>query len=72
LQLASNGTGVLLASSDLPELLALCNRIVVLAGGRCAGILAADQTTEAAVAALMLGESQAEIADSDAPRASDC
>ncbi len=34
MDLAAQGLGVLVASSDLPELLGLADRIVVLAGGR--------------------------------------
>jgi ABC-type sugar transport system ATPase subunit len=54
-QLAAAGTAVLLASSDLPELLVLCDRIAVLARGRCAGIVDAARTSETELAALMTG-----------------
>ena len=56
--LARSGTGVLLASSDLPELLALCDRIAILYRGACAGIVDVARTTEEAVAALMTGASR--------------
>lgn len=43
---ASKGMGVLVASSDLPELLALCDRIYVMRGGAIEGeVLAADADT---------------------------
>jgi ABC-type sugar transport system ATPase subunit len=43
---ASRGVGVLVASSDLPELLALCDRIYVMRGGAIAGeVTAADSDT---------------------------
>ena len=43
---ASRGVGVLVASSDLPELLALCDRIYVMRGGAIAGeVPAADSDT---------------------------
>ena len=45
--LAGNGVGVLLASSDLAELIALCDRIVVLHQGVMTGILPAAGLTEA-------------------------
>jgi ribose transport system ATP-binding protein len=54
-ELAAAGTAVLLASSDLPELLGLCDRIAVLYHGSCAGIVDATATSEEAVAALMTG-----------------
>ena len=43
---AANGMGVLVASSDLPELLTLCDRIYVMRAGAIAGeVLAADADT---------------------------
>jgi ABC-type sugar transport system ATPase subunit len=36
-QLARNGTGFLLVSSEMPELLAVCDRIYVLCDGRLTG-----------------------------------
>lgn len=50
-----DGLGVLLASSDLPELLGLCDRIVVLHDGEVAGELDRQQATEEAVALLSAG-----------------
>ncbi len=54
-QLADEGAAILLASSDLPELLVLCDRVVALYGGRAAGVLSAREATEARVAALITG-----------------
>jgi len=45
--LAQTGTAVLLASSDLPELLGLSHRIAVLQNGRLAHQLPNDGLTEA-------------------------
>jgi ribose transport system ATP-binding protein len=43
---ASTGVGLLVASSDLPELLALCDRIYVMRGGAVAGeVRAVDADT---------------------------
>jgi ABC-type sugar transport system ATPase subunit len=53
--LAAQGTAILLASSDLLELLGLADRIVVLAEGRIAGELNRDSATEEAIALLALG-----------------
>ena len=33
-ELAAQGVGILVASSEMPELIGLCDRIVVLRGGR--------------------------------------
>lgn len=57
-ELSAAGTAVLLASSDLPELLSLCDRIAVLYHGSCVGIVDATATSEEEVAALMTGAKQ--------------
>jgi ABC-type sugar transport system ATPase subunit len=54
-RLAAEGAAVLLISSEMPELLALSTRIVVLRAGRVVGELARAQATEAALAHLMTG-----------------
>ena len=53
--LADQGAAILLVSSDLPELLALSDRIVVLAQGRIAGTLDGDEATAEAVMSLATG-----------------
>jgi ribose transport system ATP-binding protein len=50
--LAERGIGILLISSDLPEILSQSDRIVVMAKGRIAGELAGEGATEEAVMAL--------------------
>ena len=45
-QLAQEGASVLVVSSELPELLGLCHRIVLLHEGRLAGEVAAETATE--------------------------
>jgi rhamnose transport system ATP-binding protein len=45
-ELASAGFPVLLISSDLPELLAMCDRILVVAGGRIAAEFARVEATQ--------------------------
>jgi simple sugar transport system ATP-binding protein len=51
----SAGAGVLLISMDLDEVLALSDRVLVIAGGRITGELAAGEATQEAVGALMTG-----------------
>jgi ABC-type sugar transport system ATPase subunit len=53
--LAAGGTAVLLVSSELPELMALSHRILVLREGRLAGALSRAEATEEAVMRLMMG-----------------
>jgi len=48
-QLAREGAAVVIASSELPELLAMCDRIVVLSEGRLAATLDAASTTQAEI-----------------------
>ncbi|WP_163506161.1 sugar ABC transporter ATP-binding protein [Fodinicola acaciae] len=45
-KLAAAGTGILMASSELPELLGMCDRIVVLCEGRITAELTRDEATQ--------------------------
>ena len=53
-QLASRGMAVLLISSDLPELLSLSDRVLVMREGRLVGELAQGQATQARVLEMAL------------------
>lgn len=44
--LAKEGKTVLMVSSEMPELLGVCNRILVMSGGRLAGEVDADNTSQ--------------------------
>ncbi len=55
-KLADEGAAVLAASSDMPELLALCDRIVALRGGRVSGELQRERFSEQALLSLILPE----------------
>ena len=46
LDLANKGKTVLMVSSEMPELLGICDRIVVMSGGRVAGEVDARSTTQ--------------------------
>ncbi|MBI3785065.1 MAG: sugar ABC transporter ATP-binding protein [Deltaproteobacteria bacterium] len=54
-RLAAAGTTILLASSDLPELLALCDRIVALREGVAIATIDAHNASEPQLAALITG-----------------
>jgi ribose transport system ATP-binding protein len=54
--LAGQGKAILFVSSDLKELMAVCNRILVLSAGRVAGTFARDQWTEEAIMAAAFRE----------------
>jgi ABC-type sugar transport system ATPase subunit len=45
-QLASQGKGIVLVSSELPELLRCCDRILVMREGRMAALLEAERATQ--------------------------
>jgi ABC-type sugar transport system ATPase subunit len=48
--LASRGKGVVFIASDFSELVAVCDRVVVLHEGRVSGVLDGDEITEQAIA----------------------
>ena len=54
-QLAADGSGILLISSELPEILNLSTRILVLRQGRVAGELSRAECSQEAVMRLMAG-----------------
>ena len=54
-ELAAKGAGVLLISSELPELLSLSTRILVLRGGRLVGEMRARDATQDGLLRLMAG-----------------
>ncbi|MDB5553679.1 MAG: D-xylose transporter ATP-binding protein [Rhizobium sp.] len=53
--LARSGIGIIVISSELPELLGLCDRVLVIREGRLAGELDADEMSEEAVIRLASG-----------------
>jgi len=50
-ELAGRGKAILFVSSDLKELMAVCNRILVMSAGRVAGVFERDRWTEEAITA---------------------
>ena len=54
--IASRGIGVLLASSELPELVGVCHRVVVLRSGRSVAEFDTARTSEADLLAAAMGE----------------
>jgi ABC-type sugar transport system ATPase subunit len=63
---AATGAAVLVSSSDLPELLRLCDRIVVMAQGRIVGSVLAADATEEGVMALATGVGEPDVLHLDA------
>lgn len=52
IDLANKGKCVLVVSSEMPELLGICDRILVMSGGRLAGEVDARETTQEAIMTL--------------------
>ena len=55
-RLADEGRAVVVISSELPELLGLCNRIYTLSAGRITGVLPTEQATQENLMELMTKE----------------
>jgi rhamnose transport system ATP-binding protein len=53
--LAGRGLAIVMISSEMPEILGMSDRIAVMRGGRLAGVLDRDGSTQAAILALALG-----------------
>jgi ABC-type sugar transport system ATPase subunit len=47
--LAESGISIVMVSSEYPELLAMCDRFIVIANGRVAGVLSKGEANEAAI-----------------------
>lgn len=54
-ELANEGVAVLMISSELPEILGMSDRILVMHEGRVMGVLPADEASEDAVMSLAIG-----------------
>ena len=55
--LVDKGKSIILVSSDLPEVLKLSNRIMVMSQGSISGELTKEEATEEKIMSLMLGGS---------------
>jgi ribose transport system ATP-binding protein len=56
--LARNGSAVLVVSSELPELIGLCDRILVMAEGRLVAEMETDQFSEEAILSAAIGHEE--------------
>ena len=52
IDLAAKGKTVIMVSSEMPELLGVCDRILVMSGGKLAGEVNADTATQEDIMAL--------------------
>jgi rhamnose transport system ATP-binding protein len=60
-QLAGEGMGIILISSDLPEVLAMSDRILVMREGRQMGIFNRDEATQEVVITAAMGQVNAKV-----------
>ncbi len=60
-ELTENGAGILMISSDLLEVLAMSDRILVMSGGRITGELSAEEATQERVMALATQGTEAAV-----------
>ncbi len=52
IELANKGKGIIIVSSEMPELLGICDRILVMSGGRLAGEIDTKNATQEKIMAL--------------------
>lgn len=57
-ELAAQSVTILIVSSELPELIGQCNRILVMFQGRITGEFSGDEATEEAILACAMGQTQ--------------
>jgi inositol transport system ATP-binding protein len=55
-KLAALGKGILMVSSEMPEILSMSDRILTMYKGRCTGVLRSEEATQQKVLRLMTGE----------------
>jgi ABC-type sugar transport system ATPase subunit len=58
-ELAARGLGILLISSELPEILGMSDRVIVMHGGTIVGELSRGEATQERVLSLALGHKAA-------------
>jgi ABC-type sugar transport system ATPase subunit len=54
-ELAADGVAVVMVSSELPELLGICDRILVMHEGKAMGVLPVEQATQEKLMTLAAG-----------------
>ena len=60
-ELTEGGDGILMISSDLPEVLGMSDRILVMSGGHITGVLSAEEATQEKIMALATQGSEATV-----------
>jgi rhamnose transport system ATP-binding protein len=60
-ELTSQGLGIILISSDMPEILAMSDRILVMREGRQMGIFTRDEATQEVILTAAMGQNEATL-----------
>ncbi len=60
-QLVAEGKSVIMISSELPEVLGMCDRIYVMNEGRMVGLLDADKTSQEEIISCILKDSNKKV-----------
>ena len=60
-QLAQQGVAIMLISSELPEVLAMSTRVLVMREGRLVGEVSREQATQERVLRLMAGVAESDV-----------
>ncbi|GAB1363063.1 hypothetical protein MASR1M32_22990 [Rhodobacter sp.] len=68
-RLAREGRSVIVISSDMPEILGLSDRVLVMRQGRLAGELTGSDINETAVVRLVMGTTEAEVTEEEGAHA---
>jgi ribose transport system ATP-binding protein len=61
-KLAADGIAVVVVSSDMEEVIGLCDRVLVMRERRMTGLLTGGEISQARIGALMTGAVRAEVA----------
>ncbi len=67
--LAKRGIGIIMISSELPELLGMCDRIAVMCEGRITGVLVRSEATQDKILTLATERAAGALSDTEGSRA---
>ena len=63
--MAKEGKAILVITSEIPELLGICDRVVVMARGRVSGTLSREEANQEAIMTMAVGAQSASSGDGD-------
>lgn len=63
--MAKEGKAILVITSEIPELLGICDRVVVMARGRVSGTLSREEANQEAIMTMAVGAQSTSSGDGD-------